>query len=53
VGARAPTRSTADASAPIWAAATAALGVRGCTLRRLLSHRLPRQLELVVSAVVG
>jgi hypothetical protein len=51
--ARAPARSTAGASAPVRAAATAPLGVRGCPLRRLLPRCLPRQLELVVSVVVG
>jgi hypothetical protein len=44
---------TADAPAPIWAAATARLGVRGCPLRRLLSRCLPRQLELIVGAAIG
>jgi hypothetical protein len=43
---RAPARSTAGASAPVRAAATAPLGVRGCPLRRLLPRCLPRQLEL-------
>jgi hypothetical protein len=41
-----------DASAPVRAAATAPLGVRGCPLRRLLPCCLPCQLELVVSVVV-
>jgi hypothetical protein len=41
------------ASAPVRAAAMAPLGVRGCPLRRLLPRCLPRQLELVVSVVVG
>jgi hypothetical protein len=45
--ARTPARSAADASMPVWAAATALLGVRGCPLRCL-----PYQLELVVSVVV-
>jgi hypothetical protein len=43
----------AGASAPVWAAATTPLGVRGCPLRRLLPRCLPCQLELVVSVVVG
>jgi hypothetical protein len=51
--ARAPAWSTAGASAPARVAATVPLGVRGCPLRRLLSRCLPRQLELVVSVVVG
>jgi hypothetical protein len=51
VRARAP--SAAGAPAPVRAAATALLGVRGCPLRRLLPRCLPRQLELVVSVVVG
>jgi hypothetical protein len=50
---RAPVRSAADASASIRAAATAPLGVRGCPLCHLLPHCLPRQLELVVSVIVG
>jgi hypothetical protein len=50
---RALARSVAGASAPVRAAATAPLGVRGCPLRRLLPRCLPRQLELVVSVVVG
>jgi hypothetical protein len=49
---RAPARSTTDASAPVRAAATVPLGVRGCPLRHLLPRCLPRQLELVVSIVV-
>jgi hypothetical protein len=40
-------------SAPVRAAATAPLGVRGCPLRRLLPRCLPCQLELVVSVVIG
>jgi hypothetical protein len=51
--ARAPARSAAGASAPVRAAATAPLGVRGCPLRYLLSRCLPRQLELIVSVVIG
>jgi hypothetical protein len=43
----------AGASTPVWAAATAPLGVRGCPLHRLLSRCLPRQLELVIGAAVG
>jgi hypothetical protein len=42
-------RSTTDASTPVWAAATAPLGVRGCLLCHLLSRCISRQLELVVS----
>jgi hypothetical protein len=52
VAVRAPARSAAGASAPVRAAATVPLGVRGCPLRRLLPRCLPRQLELVVSVVV-
>jgi hypothetical protein len=51
--ARAPARSTADASTPVRVAATVPLGVRSCPLRRMLPRCLPRQLELVVSVVVG
>jgi hypothetical protein len=51
--ARAPAWSIADVSTPVWAAVTAPLGVRGCPLHCLLSHYLPRQLELVVGAIVG
>jgi hypothetical protein len=51
--ARAPARSAAGASAPMRAATTAPLGVCGCPLRRLLLRCLPRQLEFVVSVVVG
>jgi hypothetical protein len=55
----------AGASTPVWATAavrdttaarapaTAPLGVHGYPLRCLLPHYLPRQLELVVSVVVG
>jgi hypothetical protein len=50
---RAPARSAASTSAPIRAAATAPLGVRGCPLRRLLPRCLTRQLELVVSVIIG
>jgi hypothetical protein len=39
--------------APVWAAATALLGVRGCPLCRLLSRCLPRQLEFVVYVIIG
>jgi hypothetical protein len=39
------------ASAPVWAAV--AVGVRGCPLCRLLPCCLPRQLELIVSVIVG
>jgi hypothetical protein len=53
VWAAALARSTTGASAPISAAATAPLGVRGCSLRRLLPRYLHHQLELVVSVVVG
>jgi hypothetical protein len=51
--ARAPARSPAGASAPIRAATTAPLRVRGCPLCHLLPHWLPRQLELVVSVIIG
>jgi hypothetical protein len=51
--AHAPNRSAAGASAPVRAAATAPLGVHGCLLRRLLPRCLPRQLELIVSVVIG
>jgi hypothetical protein len=51
--ARAPTWSAVDASVPVWVAATAPLGVRGCPLHRLLSRCLPRQLELVIGVAVG
>jgi hypothetical protein len=50
--ARAPTRSVVGAFAPVRAAATAPLGVRGYPLCRLLPHCLPRQLELIVSVVI-
>jgi hypothetical protein len=40
-------------SASVKAAATAPLGVHSCPLRRLLPRCLPRQLELIVSVVVG
>jgi hypothetical protein len=50
---RAPARSATGASAPVWASATAPLGVRDYPLRRLLSRYLPRQLELIVGAAVG
>jgi hypothetical protein len=50
---RAPARSAAGASAPIRAATTAPRGMRGCPLRRLLPRCLPRQLELVVSVIIG
>jgi hypothetical protein len=50
---RAPAQSTADASAPVWAISTVPLGVHGCPLCRLLSRCLPRQLELVISFVIG
>jgi hypothetical protein len=50
---RTPARRTAGASAPVRATATAPLGVRGCPLRHLLPRCLPRQLELVVSVIVG
>jgi hypothetical protein len=51
--ARAPARSAVDASAPIRAATTAPLRLRGCPLCHLLPRCLPRQLELIVSIVVG
>jgi hypothetical protein len=50
---RAPARSAVGASALVRAAATVPLGVHGCPLRCLLPRCLPRQLELVVSVVVG
>jgi hypothetical protein len=50
--ARALARSAVGASAPVRAAATVPLRVRGCPPRRLLPRCLPRQLELVVSVVV-
>jgi hypothetical protein len=53
-GASTPVWATAAVrGTPVWAAATVTLGVRGCPLHRLLSRCLPRQLELVVGAVVG
>jgi hypothetical protein len=51
--ARTPARSATVASTPVRAAATAPLEVRNCPLRRLLPRCLPRQLELVVSVIVG
>jgi hypothetical protein len=45
--------TTVGVSTPVRATATAPLGVHDWPLRRLLLHCLPRQLELVVSAVVG
>jgi hypothetical protein len=53
VAGRAPARSTVGPSAPVRAATTVPLGVRGCPLRHLLPRCLPRQLEFVVSVVVG
>jgi hypothetical protein len=38
---------------PVRAAAKGPLGVRGCPLCHLLPRCLPRQLELIVSVVVG
>jgi hypothetical protein len=49
VWAAAAVRDTSTAHTPAWSAATMApLGVRGCSL-----HYLPRQLELVVSVIIG
>jgi hypothetical protein len=46
-------QSAVGTFAPVRAAATAPLGVHGCPLRRLLPCCHPRQLELVVSVVIG
>jgi hypothetical protein len=43
----------ADAFAPVWAVATAPMGMRSCPLRRLLSCCVPCQPELGVGAAVG
>jgi hypothetical protein len=50
---RAPSRSAAGAFAPVRAVAMAPLGVHGCPLHRLLPRCLPRQLELIVSVIIG
>jgi hypothetical protein len=48
-----PTRIAAGASTPVWAAATAPVGVRGCPLRRALSRCFPLQFEFHVGAAIG